>query len=156
MALSAFSHAQPKDATGVIVFADGTCIWGKGFGATGTGLDIDESIVGIEFTGEHAAKLEAADLGLELSEIAVQFICRVFVVFFDCKFEQLGRIRKARGQPVKRQHHALELCPLLAKLLGSFWVVPDIRVFQFALNLGQALRLAFIVKDTPLTRWCVR
>ena len=38
MALSAFSHAQPKGATGVLVFADGTCIWGKGFGATGSAV----------------------------------------------------------------------------------------------------------------------
>ena len=38
MALSAFSHAQPKDATGVLVLADGTCIWGKGFGATGSAV----------------------------------------------------------------------------------------------------------------------
>ncbi len=35
MALSASSHAQPIDATGVIVFADGTVVWAKGFGATG-------------------------------------------------------------------------------------------------------------------------
>ena len=38
MALPAFSHAQPKGATGVLVFADGTCIWGKGFGATGSAV----------------------------------------------------------------------------------------------------------------------
>ncbi len=38
MALSAFSHAQPKGATGVLVLADGTCIWGKGFGATGSAV----------------------------------------------------------------------------------------------------------------------
>ncbi len=35
MAFSASSSAQPKDATGVLVLADGTVIWGKGFGATG-------------------------------------------------------------------------------------------------------------------------
>ncbi|KRA83410.1 glutamine-hydrolyzing carbamoyl-phosphate synthase small subunit [Altererythrobacter sp. Root672] len=35
MAQSAPSHAQPKGATGVLVLADGTVIWGKGFGATG-------------------------------------------------------------------------------------------------------------------------
>ena len=35
MALSASSHAQPSGATGVLVLADGTAIWGKGFGATG-------------------------------------------------------------------------------------------------------------------------
>ncbi|WP_369025310.1 glutamine-hydrolyzing carbamoyl-phosphate synthase small subunit [Qipengyuania sp. RANM35] len=38
MALSAFSHAQPKGATGVLVLADGTVIWGKGFGATGSAV----------------------------------------------------------------------------------------------------------------------
>ncbi|MBX7515139.1 glutamine-hydrolyzing carbamoyl-phosphate synthase small subunit [Qipengyuania sp. GH38] len=38
MALPAFSHAQPKSATGVLVFADGTCIWGKGFGASGSAV----------------------------------------------------------------------------------------------------------------------
>ncbi|MCV0381848.1 MAG: glutamine-hydrolyzing carbamoyl-phosphate synthase small subunit [Erythrobacter sp.] len=36
MALSANSHAQPEGATGVIVFADGTVVWGKGFGVSGS------------------------------------------------------------------------------------------------------------------------
>ena len=35
MAPSATSPAQPQDATGVLVLADGTVIWGKGFGAVG-------------------------------------------------------------------------------------------------------------------------
>ena len=35
MALSAPSPAQPKGATGVLVLADGTVVWGKGFGAIG-------------------------------------------------------------------------------------------------------------------------
>lgn len=36
MALSATTPAQPKGATGVLVLADGTVIWGKGFGAVGS------------------------------------------------------------------------------------------------------------------------
>ncbi|MEO0417581.1 MAG: glutamine-hydrolyzing carbamoyl-phosphate synthase small subunit [Pseudomonadota bacterium] len=35
MALSASHPAQPDGATGVLVLADGTVVWGKGFGATG-------------------------------------------------------------------------------------------------------------------------
>ncbi|MDA7787850.1 glutamine-hydrolyzing carbamoyl-phosphate synthase small subunit [Sphingomonadaceae bacterium] len=35
MASAASTPAQPDGATGVIVLADGTVIWGKGFGATG-------------------------------------------------------------------------------------------------------------------------
>ncbi|WP_370188409.1 glutamine-hydrolyzing carbamoyl-phosphate synthase small subunit [Qipengyuania sp.] len=38
MALSASSHAQPKGATGVLVFGDGSVIWGKGFGASGSAV----------------------------------------------------------------------------------------------------------------------
>ncbi|MXP28904.1 glutamine-hydrolyzing carbamoyl-phosphate synthase small subunit [Porphyrobacter algicida] len=35
MARSASSHAQPSGATGCIVFADGSVVWGRGFGASG-------------------------------------------------------------------------------------------------------------------------
>ncbi|WP_427968343.1 glutamine-hydrolyzing carbamoyl-phosphate synthase small subunit [Altererythrobacter sp.] len=35
MASAASTPAQPKGATGVLVLADGSVIWGKGFGATG-------------------------------------------------------------------------------------------------------------------------
>jgi carbamoyl-phosphate synthase small subunit len=39
MADPASSHApQPKGATGVLVLADGTVVWGKGFGATGSAV----------------------------------------------------------------------------------------------------------------------
>src|SRR3546814_10779370 len=38
MALSATSPAQPKAATGVLVLADGTVVWGKGFGAIGNAV----------------------------------------------------------------------------------------------------------------------
>jgi carbamoyl-phosphate synthase small subunit len=39
MADAAFSHApQPDGATGVLILADGTVIWGKGFGATGSAV----------------------------------------------------------------------------------------------------------------------
>jgi carbamoyl-phosphate synthase small subunit len=38
MALSASSLAQPKGATGVLVLADGTVLWGKGFGASGSAV----------------------------------------------------------------------------------------------------------------------
>ncbi len=38
MAFLASSPAQPKGATGVIVFADGTTVWGMGFGASGAAV----------------------------------------------------------------------------------------------------------------------
>ncbi|MBS1240485.1 MAG: carA [Proteobacteria bacterium] len=38
MADPASSPAQPKGATGVLVLADGTVVWGRGFGATGSAV----------------------------------------------------------------------------------------------------------------------
>ena len=38
MADPASSHAQPKGATGVLVFADGTVVWGRGFGHVGSAV----------------------------------------------------------------------------------------------------------------------
>ncbi|WAT18288.1 glutamine-hydrolyzing carbamoyl-phosphate synthase small subunit [Aurantiacibacter sp. MUD11] len=38
MAFLASSRAQPKGATGVLVLADGTVVWGRGFGATGSAV----------------------------------------------------------------------------------------------------------------------
>ena len=38
MADPASSHAPPKGATGVLVLADGTVIWGRGFGASGSAV----------------------------------------------------------------------------------------------------------------------
>jgi carbamoyl-phosphate synthase small subunit len=38
MADAASSHARPKGATGVLVLADGTAVWGKGFGAVGVAV----------------------------------------------------------------------------------------------------------------------
>ena len=38
MALSVPNAAQPKDATGVLVLADGTVVWGHGFGAAGSAV----------------------------------------------------------------------------------------------------------------------
>jgi carbamoyl-phosphate synthase small subunit len=38
MADPASSHAQPKEGTGVLVLADGTVLWGKGFGHIGSAV----------------------------------------------------------------------------------------------------------------------
>ncbi len=38
MADPASSRAQPSGATGVLVLADGTVVWGRGFGAAGSAV----------------------------------------------------------------------------------------------------------------------
>jgi len=41
---------------------------------------------------------------------------------------------------------------LAVQLLGTIGVVPDLGLLQLALDLGQPLRLAGVVKDTPSGR----
>ena len=43
----------------------------------------------------------------------------------------------------------LEPRAILAELLCSFRVVPDVRVFQLAIDFYQLFRLGIKVKDTP-------
>jgi len=50
----------------------------------------------------------------------------------------------------------LQLRALLTQRLGALGFVPDIRLFEFALYLGQPLSFALIVKDTSSTHQSVR
>jgi len=43
-----------------------------------------------------------------------------------------------------------QACPLAAKFLCALAIAPDVRLFQLALNLDQAMLLAVEVKDTPV------
>jgi hypothetical protein len=55
-------------------------------------------------------------------------------------------------QFIQHIDHVLERNAFPAERLRSIRVIPDIGLFEFALNFGQAFRFAVIVKDTPSTR----
>jgi hypothetical protein len=42
-----------------------------------------------------------------------------------------------------------QLGALAAQVLGIFRVVPDVRVFEFAVYFDQAISFLIVVKDTP-------
>jgi hypothetical protein len=64
----------------------------------------------------------------------------------------LPRIVEASGQRVEGNDDLFQYRTLLPERLRSIGFVPDIGLFEFALNLGQAFRLSIVVKDTPSTR----
>ena len=43
-----------------------------------------------------------------------------------------------------------QLRAFLAQSLGAFWIIPNIRFLQFAIDFNQAFAPVFKVKDTPL------
>ncbi len=88
----------------------------------------------------------------EACEIGHELIDRIVIVLLDGKFEQVVRVREPRGQCVQHSNDLFEPGPFLAEGLGTLGLVPDIRLFELALNLGQPFRLSVVVKDTPLTR----
>jgi hypothetical protein len=88
---------------------------------------------------------EALDIGHER-------IQRVAIVLFHYEFQQAACVCKASCQRIQGCDNLLELRPFLAEGLGTVGFVPDIGLFELALDLGQAFRLGVVVKDTPLTQ----
>ena len=122
-----------------------------GFRTAGTGLNVEVGVVGIHLAREHAPKFKASNLLFELVEVRLDFGGRVVVAFLEGHFEQFPGVAKSRLQLVEADHNLFELRPLLTKRLCALRIVPHVRFFEFALDLGQAVCLAFVVKDTPST-----
>ena len=127
-----------------------------GLGTTGARLDVYIGIVGVQLSREHASKLEAGHPGFEARQVADDFTDRVVVFFFNGEFEQFGRVAQAAGKFVKGYDDLLQLRALLPQGLRALRFVPDIGLLELPLDLGQALGLALVVKDTPSTHWSVR
>ncbi len=68
---------------------------------------------------------------------------------FPRQLQKLQRIVDPGRQPLQAIDHREQVGPLASQLAGALGVVPDFRDFQFALDLGQAVFLFRIVKDTP-------
>ena len=79
----------------------------------------------------------------------------LLITFFGGHFEQLTGIRDTDTQRIQGNNDAFELGPLLPKRLRSIRIIPYVRLFELTLDFGQSLRLAIIVKGTPLTHRCV-
>ena len=126
------------------------------FGATGAGLNIDKRIVIVHFAAEHSTKFEGGEAPFEAGQVRREFVDGTLVLFFERQDEQLMRIGKRGRQLIKASDDFLQLRALLAQRLGPLRLVPDVRLFQLPLHLGQAFGLALIVKDTPSTHLCAR
>ena len=64
----------------------------------------------------------------------------------------MSGIAEFRRKLIKRDDDLFERDTFLPECLRSIRCIPDIGLLEFALNFGQTLRLAVIVKDTPSTR----
>jgi hypothetical protein len=125
-------------------------------GASRAGLNVEISVVAVHFAGKHATKLERSQFRLERRDIAFNLTDRIGIILVDSKGQQLVRIAKPTGKLVQNDNDLFQLRTFLAERLGSLGFIPDVGLLEFALNFGQAFRLAVIVKDTPSTQQCVQ
>lgn len=88
-------------------------------------------------------------------EVALKLGDCCVVLLVDSQLQQFPRVGETRVQVVERYDDFLKLCPFLSESLCPLRFVPDIRLFEFPLNLGQSFRFAVVVKGTPLTHYCV-
>jgi hypothetical protein len=102
--------------------------------------------------GEHAAELERRHVLLELRRLAPDLLERRFVVIGARQAEQLGGIGQAAADAGQRADQAFEGLLLLAELLCALLVVPELRVFQLAVQRLEAPLLRLEVKDTSAAR----
>jgi hypothetical protein len=105
--------------------------------------------------GEHAAELERRHFLLELRGLAPDLLERGFVAIRARQAEQLGGVGQAAADPGQRADQAFERLLLLAELLRSPLVLPELRVFQLAVQRLEAPLLRLEVKDTSAARLTV-
>jgi len=65
--------------------------------------------------------------------------------------QKFAGIGEAGGQRIKAENDLFQQRPLLPKRLCAIRLVPNVGLFQFPLDFGQALSISIVVKDTPLT-----
>ena len=100
-----------------------------GFGATGTGLDVQKCVHGIGRVVEHAAEFQALNHFGQALRVGLNHQQPGFVALFARHLKQLRVIRQVPREPVQRQHHAFQRLFFFAQLLGALRVVPDAGIF---------------------------
>ena len=123
-------------------------------GAAAARLDIDERTAGVERVVEHAPEFEIGDGALELRDVGLDRDQRSVVALLARELVEFRTVVKARMQLRQRHDDAVELLLLLAELLRTLRVVPDLRVFELAFDGRETRRLHLDVKDTSEAATC--
>jgi hypothetical protein len=117
-------------------------------------LKVEEAVVRVERIGKHAAKFKAADLLFETADIAFDADQGFFVILAAGEFEQFGGIRQFLVDVDQRQYDAFQQFLFLAQFLGALGVVPDLGIFEIAVQFFELRCLGIEVKDTSAVRSC--
>ena len=84
---------------------------------------------------EHATEFHAFDQLQQFLCIGFNRFDGVFVFFFTCHLEQVTRVAQLGIDLDQGMDDVFQRFFFFAQFLGAFRLVPDFRVFQFAVNL---------------------
>ena len=120
-----------------------------GLGSSRTRLDIEKRITGVHLAREHPTKFKLRNLLGIAVQIPRDGSNGFFVAFLGGHLQQIGGVLQPRLQLIQYQHDSFEISPFLTQGLRALLVLPNVRIFEFALDLYQAIFLFRVVKDTP-------
>jgi hypothetical protein len=101
---------------------------------------------------KHPAELHGIDRGFQSRDIVGYRVQGGVVGIAARKLEQLAAVVQTGRKAGERPYDVVELFLFLAENLGALGIVPDLRVFELAPDLGQACGLNVEVKDTSAAR----
>jgi hypothetical protein len=105
--------------------------------------------VRIHLAGEHALEFELLDLHGQPVDIARYGFGGAGIVLGFGQLEKLIRAAQAFAERTDAVDDAVKLRALLAELLRTLRIVPDVRVFELAAYFLEPIALGIVVKDTP-------
>jgi hypothetical protein len=112
--------------------------------------------VRVHLAAEHAFELETAYFAFEPLRVLADVLGGGFVALPLGQLQKLLGIADALGGAIDLRDVGAETGPLLTELLGPVRLRPDGRVFELSAYLFEALFLAIVFKETPVTRRCAR
>jgi len=98
---------------------------------------------------EHALELEAADVSFERPCLPFYVLRSRCIILAFRELEQLCGIGDSLACAVQLRHLARQTGPFAPQLLRPLGLRPDLRIFELAADLLEALFLAVVFKETP-------
>jgi hypothetical protein len=121
-------------------------------GAARASLDVDEAVVRVERVGEHPPELERCDVLFEPRRFAPERFEGRRVLVCRGELEQLVGIGNATFDAIERFDDRVENLFLLAEFLRALRVVPQLGVFELAVQYVETRLFRLVVKDTSAAR----
>jgi hypothetical protein len=103
----------------------------------------------VHLPGKHAVEFQLLDAAGETLDVLDHGIGRVLVVLHFRQVQQLAGAHEAFAQVADAVDRLVQQRTLASQRLRAFGIVPDVGIFQLAVDFFQALDLGVVVKETP-------